>query len=174
MRDQDTHNINETPETTPAENHEESVTTSGHTEDEYNALLDKYQRLQAEFINFKNRTEGEKKDFATFANKGLIYDLLPTVDSLHNAIKSIPEDLTDHAWIAGFHQFAKQFQGFLQNQDMEVMTIVPKETAFDPELHEAIASEPSEGFEGIILETYQEGYMLKGKVLRTAKVKVGA
>lgn len=146
---------------------------STETED-YAALMDKYQRLQAEFINYKNRTEQEKRDYATFANKGLILGLLPVADSLHSAQKSIPAEIADHTWMTGFQQFAKQMYSFFESQEVSRMEIVEGETAFDPELHEAIASEESEGKEGIILESYQDGYLLKDKVLRNAKVKVGA
>lgn len=173
MSDKHTHDEHENIETQENMTQSAEAAQAAHTDDEYNALLDKYQRLQAEFINYKNRTEAEKKEFATFANKNMILHLLPSIDSLNKAIQSLPEDLATHTWIEGFHQFAKQFQGFLQNEDVTAMEIIPKETAFDPELHEAIASEPAEGLDGIILENYQDGYLFKGKVLRNAKVKVG-
>lgn len=178
MSDQHIHDENEALENEIPEVDESTEETSDsasapQSDDEYAALLDKYQRLQAEFINYKNRTEQEKREFFTFAGKGLILSLLPTADSLQSALKTIPEDLTNHPWIAGFHQFSKQFQNFLASQEVSVMDIIPGETAFDPELHEAIASEPTDGKDGVILENYQDGYLLKGKVLRNAKVKVG-
>ncbi len=151
----------------------DDTTATVYTAEEYDALMDKLQRLQAEFLNYKKRTEQEKTEFALFANKNLFTGMLPVLDTLQNAFKNVPEELKSNPWIQGVEQFYKQFGSFLQNKEVSPITIIPGETLFDPELHEALSSEQIEGKEGIILEVFQEGYMLKDKVLRTAIVKVG-
>ena len=178
QHDSDIFENDTTDNAVPDQEHLESSTSDElsskvYTEEEYAALMDKLQRLQAEFLNYKKRTEQEKVEFALFANKNLFESMLPIVDTLKNAFKNLPEELNNNAWIQGVEQFYKQFNSFLQNKEVTPISITPGTTPFDPELHEALSSEQIDGKEGIILEVFQDGYMLKDKVLRTAIVKVG-
>ncbi len=152
----------ETPET--EEQKEESPS-------ELEILNDKYLRLNAEYINFKRRTEKEKIDIYKYANEKLIVDLLTFMDNIERAVESIKISEDKSSLLDGVSMIKKNFDDFLQKQGVEIIDSKGKE--FDPNMHHAVLSEEVEGTEeGIVLEELQKGYMLKEKVIRPAMVKV--
>ena len=130
---------------------------------------DKYVRLFAEFDNARKRMEREKLEFVKYANEELIVDLLQIVDSLEQSLKSTGAD--KDSLMKGIELVVKQFQDILKKNG--VTPIDTKGQMFDHNLHEVLMQEESDQFnDGAIIEEFQKGYTLEGKVIRTAKVKI--
>ncbi len=131
--------------------------------------LANWQRTQADFINYKRRTELERQDFNRFANANLILSLLPALDDLERALSSIPPKLAKHSWVDGIRLVERKFKSSLETQGLTPIKALGE--PFDPNFHEALRQD--KGKEGIIVEEFQKGYMLGDRVLRPAKVVVG-
>ena len=131
--------------------------------------LANWQRAQADFINYKRRTELERQDFNRFANANLILSLLPALDDLERALSSIPLKLAKHSWVDGIRLVERKFKSSLETQGLTPIKALGE--PFDPNFHEALRQD--KGKEGIIVEEFQKGYMLGDRVLRPAKVVVG-
>ena len=131
--------------------------------------LSNWQRAQADFINFKRRTEQERLEFNRFANASLALALLPVLDDLERALEAIPPKLTKNEWVEGIRLVERKFKASLDGQGIMPMESLGK--PFDPNYHEALRQD--KGKEGIVTEVFQKGYMLGEKVLRPAKVVVG-
>jgi len=128
-------------------------------------LTDSLQRLQAEFENYKKRTDREKQEFLKYAEANIISGLLPILDSFELALKntSNKEDFTK-----GVEMIFSQLYSLLEKQGLKPI----EAKKFDPYKHEVLLQEKSDKEEGAILEELQKGYMLNDKVLRPTKVKV--
>jgi molecular chaperone GrpE len=131
--------------------------------------LANWQRTQADFINYKRRTEQERQDFNSFANANLLCGILPVLDDLERALNAIPEEFSGHDWVEGVRLVERKFKTILEGQG--VKPILTLGMAFDPNLHEALRQE--KGKEGMIISEIQKGYMLHDKLLRPARVVVG-
>ena len=131
--------------------------------------LDNWQRSQADFDNYRKRTEQEKEGIVEFANSALILNLLPIVDDLERAFASLPEQLEKFNWIDGIRLSYNKLKTILEKQGLS--EINAKGEPFDPHLHEAVMRQ--EGEEGMVIEEIQKGYKLKGKVIRPSMVVVG-
>jgi len=133
------------------------------------------QRIQAEFENFSKRIEKEKHYFREFSNAETLKEFLPLSDSFDSAIKKLHESksetISKKDAIEGIELLHKQFQSVLQKAG--VSEIKSAGEKFNPEFHEALMQEKNPAkSDGIVLEELQKGFLLKGKVLRTSKVKV--
>lgn len=136
--------------------------------DEKQALIDTLQRLQADFENYKKRIEKETERFRELANQDLIERLLPVLDNFSLAIKA-EQNLEDFA--KGVHLIFSEFRKVLN--DFGVQEIETEDRMFDPTLHEAMMTGKDRSKkDGAILEEFQKGYTLAGKVLRHARVRV--
>jgi molecular chaperone GrpE len=136
-------------------------------------LVETLQRLQAEFENYKKRVEKENAEYCLLANGQLIRELLPVLDNFELALGHVkPEEKQDGGLSKGMELIYAQLVSILEANG--VTPIQPAEgERFDPYCHEAMLTEQKEGVErNTILEVLQRGYMLRGRVLRTAKVKV--
>lgn len=134
-------------------------------------ITEKSQRLAAEFQNSRRRQERQLAEEMERVSAHMIKRLLPIVDDFELAFANMPAlDETQQAWAEGFRQIQRKLRGVLEE---EGLTPITTEGAFDPTLHEAIASAPSDEVEsGHIIETLRSGYTLKGRVLRPALVRV--
>jgi len=138
--------------------------------DEAQANFARYQRLAADFENYKRRTRQELGDRTQYANEELLRKLLPILDNLRRAIDHAPEGI-DRNWFDGLRMVMRQFEDTLQAQGISTIPAVGEK--FDPSKHEAIASEETdEHEEGTIVEEMQPGYRLHERVLRPTLVKV--
>ena len=138
--------------------------------DEAQANFARYQRLAADFENYKRRTRQELGDRTQYANEELLRKLLPILDNLRRALDHAPEGI-DRNWFDGLRMVVRQFEGVLQAQGISTIPAVGEK--FDPSKHEAIASEETdEHEEGTIVEEMQPGYRLHERVLRPTLVKV--
>jgi molecular chaperone GrpE len=138
--------------------------------DEAEANFARYQRLAADFENYKRRTRQELADRTQYANEELLRKLLPILDNLHRALDHAPEGI-DRNWFDGLRTVVRQFEDTLQAQGVSPIPAVGEK--FDPSKHEAIAREETdEHEEGTIVEEMQPGYRLHERVLRPTLVKV--
>ena len=135
---------------------------------EIEELKNQLLRLQADFVNYKNRTEREKSNSIILANEGLILKLLPVLDNFNRAFAHV--NLEDDA-VKGFVMIKDQFESILKSEMVE--EIESDGATFDPNLHNAVMTESKEGVEsGIVIETFEKGYKIKDKVIRPSMVKV--
>ena len=131
--------------------------------------LANWQRAEADFSNYKKRTEQEKAELIDFANATLIITLLPVLDDLERAFNSLPSNLAEFTWIDGIRLIHRKLQGIMEMQGLVVIEAVGQ--PFDPSLHEAVSYQ--DGKEGIVIAEAQKGYKIKDKVLRPTLVVVG-
>ena len=131
--------------------------------------LTNWQRCQADFVNYKQRTEQEKRETIDFANSALISKLLPVMDDLERAFASIPAELDDSSWTEGIKLIYNKLKANLEAQG--ITAIEAKGELFDPHLHEAVMQQ--EGEDGVVIEETQKGYKFKEKVIRPSLVIVG-
>ena len=130
--------------------------------DEY---LDMARRIQADFDNYRRRTQRDNEEFRNFATAGLINELLTVVDDFDRAL-SVADG--SEVFINGVKGIRQNLMKLLESKGL---TEIDASGKFDPNYHEALcaveADEP-----GMVAEVFQKGYLLNGKVLRFAKVKV--
>ena len=131
--------------------------------------LGNWQRAEADFDNYRKRVEQEKSDLVRFANTSLILNLLPVLDDMERAFRSLPDKLAQMTWTDGIRLIHRKLQATLEAQGVsEIKAVVEP---FDPAVHEAVAQ--GVGEEGKIVEELQKGYKLHGRVIRPAYVVVG-
>ncbi|AGI48454.1 Molecular chaperone GrpE (heat shock protein) [Thermoplasmatales archaeon BRNA1] len=130
--------------------------------DEY---LDMARRVQADFENFRRRTEKENADFRKYATVDLVRQLLNTVDDLGRALESAKDDDPLSAGVRAVRD------NLVKILEAEGLREVPTDGRFDPNMHEALTV--VEGPEDdMIAQVYQKGYMMHERVIRYAKVIV--
>lgn len=132
----------------------------------------RYIQVSADMQNYKRRMEKEQLSWTRRAQESVLVQILPIVDDFDRALaehkKHADQDLS--AWIVGFEMISKELYKFLKSVHV---TEIAASSAFDPELHEAVAQiEAPEVASGDIVEVVQKGYMLGEEVLRPAKVVV--
>ena len=135
---------------------------------ERDQLFDRLQRLAAEFDNFRKRSAREQAALSERANERLVKELLPVLDDLGRALEA-----------AADHEEAKLEDGvrLVHRALSDVLTKeglaeIETEGKFDPHVHEALLSQPSDEEEGTVIEVVQKGYKLGDRVLRPARVVV--
>jgi molecular chaperone GrpE len=133
------------------------------------ANLAGWQRAQADFINYKKRSEQERQDLSKFANSVLILSLLPVLDDFERAFSSIPASTKKQSWLEGIKLIERKLWAILQAQGVSPIKALGE--PFDPALHEAVRQDS--GQEGIVIEEIQKGYLLEDRVIRPSKVVVG-
>jgi molecular chaperone GrpE len=129
----------------------------------------KYLYLYADFENFKKRAVKERSDAMKFGWERTANEILGVVDNLERAVDHMPKTV-DSNLRAGIEMTVSQFRSVLEKQG--VALIKTEDTPFNPELHEAMGSEPSELPSGAITQTLVKGYTLHGRLLRPAKVVI--
>ncbi|WP_255696401.1 nucleotide exchange factor GrpE [Solitalea lacus] len=141
--------------------------------EELDLANEKYLRLYAEFDNFRRRTSKERVELIQTAGKDVIKSLLPVLDDFDRAIKSF-DGREDDAALEGIKLIANKFRNTLTQQGLKEMEAIGQ--PFDAELHEAITNipAPNEEMKGKVMDVVEKGYYLNDKVVRYAKVVVGA
>jgi len=172
----------ETPLTPPPAPAGEAEVARTIPADEFNALKkqleelqaqaaeykDGWQRAVADFQNYKRRTDAEKAEAYQNAAGNIIRAYLPVLDDIERALQSRPPDL---AWVEGIVLIQRKLQAILEAEG--VKRIEAEGQKFDPNLHEAISQEPAEGHSsGEVIAVVQNGYMLGGRIIRPAQVRV--
>jgi molecular chaperone GrpE len=131
--------------------------------------LDSWKRAQADFINYKRRTEQEKLEMGKYANTQLILSLLPILDDFERAFESITPRLAKTDWVDGIRLIERKLRTTFEAQGLS--PIKAEGDTFDPNLHEAVMH--SNGEDGKVVQEMQKGYKLHDKVIRPSKVAVG-
>jgi molecular chaperone GrpE len=131
-------------------------------------------RLMAEFDTFRRRTAEEKLALVSSASSDVIKGLLPILDDCEIALAALEKSTDSESAKAGTEMIFGKLTAFLKGKGLE--RIEAKGESFDTELHEAVTTfpAPSEDLKGKVIDVVQTGYTLGGKVLRYAKVVVGA
>lgn len=130
------------------------------------------QRVQADFANYKKRVIAERAELLDNAKLAVLADLLPALDNFDRAATHLPEHLANDAWAQGMSYVGTQLEQILD--EMGVKKFDPTGQEFDPTEHEAIEYVETEKPEGIIIETTLPGYLIAGKVVRPATVRVSS
>ncbi|MGL5714475.1 MAG: nucleotide exchange factor GrpE [Paraclostridium sp.] len=132
-------------------------------------LTDSLQRLQAEYANYRRRTQQEKETIGVFANEKILTELIPVVDSMERALEACT-DKEDNMY-KGIDLVYKQLTATFEKFGLE--TIDAENQDFDPNLHLAVMQETVDGVEANkVVMVLQKGYKLNTKVLRPSMVKV--
>lgn len=135
-----------------------------------NQLKDKMLRTQAEFDNYKRRTEKERAAERKYKSQDLALDLLPVLDNFERALQTEPSE-ENQGFYEGVKMVYDQLQQALKTEEIEAMTVVDEE--FDPNLHHAVMQvEEEDKPSNTVVEELQKGYMIKDRVIRPAMVKV--
>ncbi len=135
---------------------------------------DKYLRLYAEFDNFRRRTIKEREEARKMEGKDTIVSLLPVLDDFERAMRAM-ENAGDVAPVKeGVALVQNKLNNLLTQKGLKAMESIGNE--FDPELHEAITNipAPTDEMKGKVIDEMEKGYFLNDKVVRFAKVIVGA
>jgi molecular chaperone GrpE len=134
----------------------------------------KYVRLYAEFDNYKRRTSKERVELLQTAGKDIIASLLPIVDDFERALKSMETAADVDSVKEGINLINQKLNNLLAQRGLKPMET--KGLPFDADLHEAITSipAPTDDQKGKVVDELEKGYTLNEKVIRFAKVVVGA
>jgi molecular chaperone GrpE len=136
-------------------------------EEHYNQFL----RLQAEFDNYRKRTQKEKAELVKYATEGLVEQLLPVLDNFERAADAAQANPDIAAFSQGVDMIFRQLLTALNKEGLKAIEALGQ--PFDPNLHEAVLRVESEEHpENTVIEELQKGYYLKEKVLRPCMVKV--
>ena len=130
----------------------------------------KYLRLMADFQNYKKRIESERSQIYARANEQIIVDLLNVIDNFDRALGTANKD-DNKEFVEGVQMIYKQLLTVLQNEGVEEIEALGE--TFDPNVHNAVMTAPSDEYEeGKVSAVLQKGYTLKGKVIRPSMVQV--
>lgn len=132
--------------------------------------LNSWKRTAADFENYKKRQEKEARELVRFAQEVTVVRILPTLESLEQALKTAPDDEKFKSWSEGVIRIVQQLEQTLLHMGIEKIKTVGEK--FDPAIHEAVEQVVADQAAGIIVEEVQSGYKLNEKVIRPAKVRV--
>lgn len=136
---------------------------------EVNKIKEALARTQADYENFKKRTERDKDEMLHYMRADILKKIIPRLDDLERMIAGTPDEMK--SWVLFDGVIALQKALFKDLEKMGVKSFESKGTLVNPELHEVMTQIPGE--EGIVIDEFEKGYMLGERVLRVAKVVVG-
>jgi molecular chaperone GrpE len=165
-------------ENTSVNNEENTAETANESVRDFEAELlekdDKYLRLYAEFENYKRRTLAERIELFKTAGQEIMLAMIPVLDDFERALKAM-ENATDVASVKeGIDLVSHKFKNTLVAKGLKPMESIGQ--TFNADLHEAITNipAPSEDLKDKVIDEVEKGYYLGDKVIRYAKVVVGA
>ena len=127
-------------------------------------------RSQADFENYKKRAAREKEDAMKYANSSLLQRLVSILDNFELGLTAAKTESEQSPIYSGMVLVQKQLNDLLEENGLQAIEAEGKK--FDPNLHEAIAHEPSESAEGTVVRQARRGYRFKDRLLRPARVVV--
>jgi molecular chaperone GrpE len=151
----------------PEHTNEERLAALEAERDEY---LNDLKRVAAEFKNHQRRASRDRESLVARAHERLVKELLPVLDDLERALAAA-EEHEEAKLEEGVRLVHRELKAAL---DREGLAEIETDGVFDPHVHEALLSQPSEAEEGSVLEVLQKGYKLGDRVLRPARVVVAA
>jgi molecular chaperone GrpE len=133
---------------------------------------DKYLRLAAEYDNFKKRTVRERTEASSRGQAELIRHIMDALDDLARFAHVDPEAAEARTVVQGVEMVERKLLKALQNAGLTIVS--PENSSFNPELHEAVATEPAASPEDdhVVSRVFQPGYVFNGQLLRPARVVV--
>jgi len=135
-------------------------------------FMQRWQRTQADFANFRRRAQQEQEQRDTVATGRALAGLLPALDSFERAFAALPETLRGFSWLDGIALIDLQLRRALEAHEVRPIAAEPG-AAFDPQRHESIGEvESSQYLAGSVAAIVQQGYELHGLVLRPALVQL--
>ncbi len=157
----------EPPADAPKEKKAKKPSKTAQLEQQVAELTDQYQRMLAEYANYKRRTEQEKMQIGTFTKAEILTSLLTSVDNMEKAIAAPAGD----EYKTGVDLVLRQFMESLYKLGLEPVGVEGE--PFDPNVHNAVMREDADdGDQEIVSAVFQKGYKLGDRVLRPAMVKV--
>lgn len=140
-------------------------------EQELTDLKESLLRERADSENMRRRHEGQVADLKTYVTADVIRSLLPVIDNIERAQQHVPDDIKDSQYVKGVESVSKQFRSILEKLGVERIATVGE--SFNPELHEAVSMDDSEGGDAeTVTGELQTGYKLGDHVIRHAMVNV--
>ena len=131
-----------------------------------------YTRKLAEFQNFTKRKETEVSEMKKYASEGIIVKLLENIDNLERAENASAETKNFDALVEGVNMILRNLKYMLSEEGVEEVE-ADKGVQFNPYEHQAMMTEEKDGLDNdVIVQVFQKGYKLKGKVIRPAMVTV--
>jgi molecular chaperone GrpE len=142
-------------------------------QEKFDELNDRFLRLHAEFDNYRKRVIKERVEYTKFASEDVITSMLPVIDDLERAIKSMEGAADIQSASEGVTLIYNKFKNILTLKGIEEIKTVGE--AFSTDFHEAVSNVPAEteDMKGKVIDVVEKGYLLNGKVIRFAKVVVG-
>ncbi len=139
--------------------------------DERNSLQEQLLRTMAEFQNFRKRTQAEAEQQRKYASERLVTRLLPILDNFERLIAAFDSGSSVESLVTGLKAVDRQLRTSLEQEN--VVRIKTHLEEFNPDVHDAIATEDSEEHpEGTVVQELEAGYKIADRVIRPAKVKV--
>ena len=141
---------------------------SGRLASEY---LDHLQRLQAEFDNYKKRVDREKAELIEYASAELVSELIDIMENLERGVASAKGSDDIDSIVKGMEMVSTRLKDILGSRGLKPIEAVGKK--FDPHYHEAMMMTPTDEYPyNTVIEEFQQGYMIKDKVIRYSRVRV--
>ena len=140
----------------------EDIEEKNPLEEKVTELTNDLQRTRADFENFRKQTEIQKSQAMNLTKLATIGKILPLLDDIDRAISSYSEQLAP---------LQKSLEKSLKELKLEKIDSEP-ETEFNPDLHDAVMFDESDGEKEVVAETLRPGYYFEGEVVRPAMVKV--
>ncbi|HPP31218.1 MAG TPA: nucleotide exchange factor GrpE [Soehngenia sp.] len=137
-------------------------------EEEINDLNNKITRLQADFLNYKKRSEKEKEESINFGIQTVITDLLPIIDNFERALDAAANK--EDSFYKGVEMIKDQLYDLLEKYNIKEIKALGEK--FDPNIHYAISTVDAQEEAGTVVEVYQKGYLMEDKVVRPSMVIV--
>lgn len=163
----------EAEETATAEPVDERDAKIAELEAQVAAQKDQYLRLYAEFDNYKKRTLKEKAELIQTAGKNVLEQMLPLIDDVERAMVSVQNADSVEGVKEGIDLIYNKFVKFLDSNNVKEIETVG--LPFNTDFHEAVAQVPmGEDKKGVVIDCTQKGYIMGEKVVRFAKVVIGA
>ena len=131
---------------------------------------DRLLRLAADFENYKKRAARERAEYVTHANERLVKELLPILDDLERALDAVGEH-QEATVEEGVRLVHRSLASLLERNGVKQ---IDTEGKFDPHVHEALLSQPSDAEEGSVIDVVQKGYTIGDRVVRPARVVIAA
>lgn len=145
----------------------ELIQARAKADEHYDHLL----RMQADFDNYRKRTQKEKTDIIKYASERVVGELLPVLDNFERAVSAAQINPDFAAFSQGVGMILRQLQTALSKEGLKAIEALGQ--PFDPNLHDAVLRVESEEHpENTVVDELQKGYYLKEKVLRPSMVKV--
>jgi len=134
-----------------------------------NKMTNIAQRAAADLQNYKRQVTEERQSLMAMSKIAVLNDILPVIDNLNRAIQHLPQELADNEWVKGIQNIHLQLEGILTKTGL---TEIDCTGIVNPHHHEIVTAIPGE--KDKIIEIIEKGYLLGEKVIRPAKVIVGA